>query len=134
MATQPGPINLHYGWPASADLSAKQFYFVEVTTGEITVCNAAGDYAVGVLANKPTAQGQMGDVVMFGPTKVIAGGAITAGALVTTDGNGKAVSVSPTGGAGDVNKAILGRAMTDSGGDGEIIGVWVNCINPGPAH
>lgn len=132
MATQPGPINFSYGWPASADLSASQYKFVELTTGELTVCNAAGDFAVGVLVNKPTAQGQTGDVIVLGPSKVVAGAAITAGALVTTDNAGRAVTVAPTGG-GQADSAILGRAMSDASQAGDIIGVWVNCINPGPA-
>jgi hypothetical protein len=133
MATQPGPINVSYGWPASGDLSSAQYKFVELTTGQLTVCNAAGDFALGVLTNKPAAAGRSGNVVIFGPTKVKCGGAVTAGDLVTTDNAGLAVTVNPIGGAGDVNKAILGRAMSTSSGTGEVISVWVNCINPGPA-
>ena len=60
MAIQPGPINFVYTLPASADLSTKQFLFVEVTTGELTVCNAAGDFACGVLQDKPDAAGKPG--------------------------------------------------------------------------
>lgn len=133
MATQPGPINFSYGWPAAGDLSAKQYLFMEVTTGAVDAANAAGDFAVGVLTNKPAAAGREANVVMLGPTKVVAGAAITAGALVTTTAAGKAITVSPNGGGADAGKAILGRAMVDAAADGDIIGIWVNCINPGVA-
>lgn len=133
MATQPGPINMHVGLPASADLSTKQWYFGEVTTGKVTVCNAAGDYAIGVIQNKVAAADREVDLVIFGPTKIVAGAAITAGDLITTDANGKAVTVAPAAGGADANKAILGRAMEDATGDGMVLSAWVNCINPAPA-
>lgn len=132
MATQPGPISFHVGIPASADLSSYQYYFCEITTGALTVCNAAGDFAVGVLQNKPTAAGREADVVIFGPTKLVAGEAITAGNLITTSNAGKAMVCTPIG-AVEANSAILGRALEDASGDGAIFGAWVNCINPGPA-
>jgi hypothetical protein len=132
MAIQPGPIKFVYSLPASADLSAYQFRFVEVTTGELTLCDAAGDFAVGVLQDKPDAAGKQGEFVYFGPTKMVAGEAISVGDLLTTDDEGRAVVCTPIG-AVEANSAILGRAMTAAGTAGDRFGALVNCVNPGPA-
>lgn len=79
--------------PASADLSTKQYLFVELAnTGKVSVCNAAGEAAIGVLQDKPAADGRIGQVAVGGISKVFAGsGGIDEGDLVTTDAAGKAI-------------------------------------------
>src|SRR5690606_17016358 len=79
---------------AGADLTGKENLFVELT-GEYTVgvCNAATDVPIGVLTDYyRAAQGQSVTVAIGGTVRVKAGGAISAGAWVGTDGNGKAVA------------------------------------------
>jgi hypothetical protein len=100
---------------AGADLSAAQYLFVEQSTaGTITVCNGAGEYALGVLQNDPTS-GQAGTVAVSGVTKVVAGGTVAIGAKVTTTAAGKALTAT-------TGQQILGEAM--SGGDAdEVISV-----------
>lgn len=133
MAVQPGPITFVISWPASADLSTKQYLFVELDgSQQLQVCNAAGDFAFGVLQDKPSAQARVGEVVIMGPTKVVAGEAITKGSLITVDNVGRAVVCTPIG-AVEADSAILGRALETAGAAGNIIGAWVNCVNPGPA-
>jgi hypothetical protein len=83
--------NVH-SLPAAADLSAKQFYAVKVNSSGQAALAAAGEFAIGILQNKPTA-GQAATIVTVGPvSKAVAGGSITAGALVAADANGKLVA------------------------------------------
>ncbi len=99
---------------AAADLSAKQFYFVEMTT---TGANLAGDgaLALGVLQNKPTA-GQACEIETASVSKVVAGAAIALGANVSSDSAGKA-KTSATG------NYIQGEALIAALADGDIISV-----------
>lgn len=91
MAFDVSPVCLSL--PASADLSTKQYYLVEIAnTGKVSVCNAAGEMALGVLQDKPAADGRVGQVAVAGVTKVVAGsGGIDEGDLVTTDAGGKCI-------------------------------------------
>lgn len=121
------------GWEASADLSAVRFRFVELDgSQQLQQCNAAGDFAFGVLQDKPTAAGRVGEVVLFGGTKLVAGEAITKGDLLTCDNAGRATVCTPIG-AVEANSAILGRALESAGAANDIFSGFVNCINPGPA-
>ncbi len=99
------------GVPASADLSASQFCFVVVNAnGQLALPSAGGD-AEGILQDKPNAAGQAAEV---GVSKVVVGtGGVTAGDLLATDANGKAVT------AATGNK-ILGRALA-TGAAGTLI-------------
>lgn len=73
-------------------LAAKQFYLVKQhTDGTLIIAAAATDKIVGPLMNKP-AVGQAALVQLHGTAKIIAGGTITVGAWVTSDGSGKAVA------------------------------------------
>lgn len=77
---------------ASADLSAKQYYIVKVdSNGEVALA-AAGEAAIGVLYDKPTARGQVCQVAPLVPgakLKAITAAVIAPGALVASDANGK---------------------------------------------
>jgi hypothetical protein len=102
------------GVPASADLSASQFCFVVVNAnGQLALPSAGGD-AEGILQDKPNAAGQAAEVGILGVSKVVVGtGGVTAGDLLATDANGKAVT------AATGNK-ILGRALA-TGAAGTLI-------------
>lgn len=80
-------------WKAENDLSAKQFYFVELgaAAGEVDLCDGATDLVLGVLQNKPEA-GEAAEVMVYGVAKVTAGGTISRGNRVGTDSAGKAVA------------------------------------------
>jgi hypothetical protein len=82
--------------PASADLSASQFCFMKLSTGKLAVATSkTADIIVGVLQDKPAAADRVGTVTTFGITKIKIGtGPLTAGAVVSTDGAGKAIAVS----------------------------------------
>jgi hypothetical protein len=100
--------------PASTDLSASQFCFVAVnSSGQLVLPSAGGD-AEGILQDKPNAAGVAGEVGILGVSKLVVGtGGVTAGDLLATDVNGKAVT------AATGNK-ILGRALA-TGAAGVII-------------
>lgn len=99
---------------AAADLSAKQFYFVEETAAKtVNACNAITDIAVGVLQNKPT-QGQAASVAIDGTTKVVAGAAIAVGAKVAPMATGKAQTAAST-------QFPRGVALEAAAADGDLI-------------
>lgn len=106
---------------AGADLTGKENLFVELT-GEHTVdvCNADTDVPIGVLTDYyRAAQGQSVTVAIGGTVRVKAGGAISAGAWVGTDGNGKAVAKAAD---GDV---VRGIALEAASADGDVIEVFL---------
>src|ERR1041385_2745688 len=114
-----GAIQSIPGVKASADLSAKQFYIMKMSgVGTVTVCAATTDKPCGVLQDAP-ASGAPANVAFDGVSKVLAGGTITAGDTVGTDGNGKAATyVEGT----DTTKYRLGVAL-QSGVSGDYIAV-----------
>lgn len=100
---------------AGADLSAKQFFFVTMSSdGQV---DPAGDgaNAIGVLLNDPSAAGRAAEVCIGGLTRVSAGGTIAAGAAVASDAAGEAVTAA-------TDDVILGTAVT-GGADGEVISI-----------
>lgn len=103
--------------PASADLSASQHHFVEVdANGELTISNSAGESVFGVLQNDPDAQGVAGSVMKDGVSKVVAGAAVAAGALVQTNASGRAITAASA-------DFVVGRAIDAVGADGEVVSV-----------
>lgn len=102
---------------ASADLSAFQHHFVEVdSNGQLTISNSAGESVFGVLQNDPDAEGVAGSVMKTGVSKVVAGAAIAAGALVQTNASGRAITAA----SGDF---VVGRTIDAVGADGEVVSV-----------
>lgn len=102
---------------AGADLSTKQFCFVNLTQSSgvtdtpngvavATIPASAGGHAAGVLLNKPTA-GEAATVQIGGIAKVIAAGAINAGGPVQTNTDGHALAAV----SGDY---VIGIAMEDA--------------------
>ena len=95
MATQGNEIRQTF--VAGADLSARQYTLVTcngiTADGEnrTVVTPAAGAKADGVLINNP-GNTRAATVVVFGRTKVKAGGAIPAGAEVQTNANGQVIA------------------------------------------
>ena len=79
------------GVVAAADLSAKQHTFVLIdTNGKVAANTVSGGPVVGVLQDKPNADGKAASVGVAGVTKLVAGGTVASGAKVMshTDGTG----------------------------------------------
>lgn len=101
---------------AGADLSAKQYRFVEIAAdGQVDAVSSAGGNAIGVLQNDPSAAGRAATIAVAGIVKVVAGGTVAAGARVQADAAGDAITAA----TGDY---VLGTALT-GGADGELIEV-----------
>lgn len=117
---------------AGSDLSTHQHKFVLVnSSGQVALAGAGGP-AIGVLQNKPSAQGHSASVRVLGVSKVVAGAAVTRGDQVASDANGKAATASQantrtddTGVVSDplIGSNVLGIALETAAADGDIISV-----------
>lgn len=107
--------------PASADLSASQFCFVAMSATGIAVAGA-GDYALGVLQDKPDALGRAGAVMVNGVSKVRIGSAVAVNDIVASDAAGKAVPGTTTADEG------MGIALEAATNADEIIAVLIHPI------
>lgn len=118
--------------PAGADLSTKQFRAVKVNSSAQAVVAGAGEFAIGILQNKPAA-GQAATITYSGVSKAILGGSVTAGATVASDGNGAFVdateartNTSDAGASADplIGSNIMGVALA-GGVTGDIVPVLI---------
>jgi hypothetical protein len=116
MASQ-NPLDRPGGLTAAADLSSAQYLFVK-PSGEygVDVCSVAGEFAIGVLQNKPVSGGAA-TVECTGVTKLVAGEALAAGDLVGTDANGKGKVVEATATGADVGEWAFGVCLEPAGAD-----------------
>ena len=114
------------GLKASADLSAKQYYFVKLSgAGTVDVCSGATDKPIGVLQNAP-ASGDAAAVCGLGVTKISADAAISAGALIGTSGDGQADAKTP---GTDTTEYIVGQVIEASGAAAGLLTATVNCFS-----
>ena len=94
------------GLTVVGDLSAKQYHFVKLSTDTANVViavSATTDALGGVLQNAPDASGEAAKVAGAGVTTLVAGtSTITAGAALSADSQGRAI----TGGAITGAKAL----------------------------
>jgi hypothetical protein len=128
-----GNVNHHVvSLPAGADLTTKQFLAIKVNSSAQAVVAGAGEFAIGILQNKP-ASGQAATVAYGGISKALAGGNVTAGMTVAADSTGKlvnaaeaVVNTSDAGAASDavVASNVIGVALA-SGVSGDVIPVLV---------
>ena len=112
---------LSFPLPAGEDFrpatNKGQFRFVDVSnTGKAVMPSAANKQVIGVRQNRPNAN-EATTVVHNGISFVEAGGAITAGDLVATDGTGRAVAAS------GATTIVLGRALESASAAGIQIAV-----------
>lgn len=119
-----GTAVLDWSFEAAADLSAKQYYFVKISSaGKVDVCSAVTDVPIGVLQNKP-ASGQMASVRIIGITKISSDEALTAGNAIGTSADGQAqIVVVGT----ETTVYLAGRALSTTGGANEIGTALINC-------
>lgn len=105
---------------AGADLSSDQYKFVKQTTAaEPTVekCDTDGEFAIGVLQNKPTS-GQAAEVACYGRTKVVvaSGETIAPGDFVGTNNAGFATKVDATATGADLGDYMIGKCYEGATG------------------
>lgn len=118
------------GLTASADLSAKQYYFVKISgDNTVTVCAAATDIPVGVLQNAPD-DGEAAEVLAVGVTKISGDEDLAAGNLIGTSGDGQAQAIV----AGtDTTVYTVGQVLQGNGAASGIATALINCASPARA-
>lgn len=126
MAWEQGP-QIIISVPAAADLSTKQYYFVEWSSGKAAVCNAATDVPMGVLQNKPNAADKPAEVLLMGISKINSDAALSIGDLIGTSADGQADAKTP---GTDTTEYVVGRMITATSGAGGIGTAAINCLNP----
>lgn len=111
---------LPFSWSAGADLSAKQYYAVQLTTTETITVADATVRCIGILQNDPTS-GQAASVCLLGISKAVTDGttAIAAMDALAPDANGKLVKTTTD------NDETVAVALAPSTADGTIIPVLV---------
>lgn len=113
------------GLTASADLSAKQYFFVKMSGEQtVTVCSAATDLPIGVLQNAP-GSAAAAEVCALGITKVIGSADLNYGDKIGTGSGGHAVSES----AGTVNY-IVGQVIRGNSAASGYLTAVIDCIAP----
>jgi len=104
---------------AGEDLSSAQYLIMQLSDeNTVTKATASNQTLIGVLQNDPES-GEPAAVAFSGVSKVIAGGAISAGDYVTADANGKAVASS----GAIYDERTIGIALEDASGADEVIPV-----------
>lgn len=98
---------LNKNYLAEAAISPYRIVKPGTSDGNILQGAAATDFLVGVCESVGPALGERCDVVKSGIADVEFGGAVTRGAAVTSDANGKAVAAAPAAGS---NVRIIGFA------------------------
>lgn len=112
------------GTPGAASPNGgKQYYFVKVTGAHtVGLANASDKTIIGVTQNKPQYTGNATTVAIRGVSKVTAAGAISAGAYVYCDANGKATATAGT-------SMICGVALSATANAGELVSVLLTLQN-----
>lgn len=125
------------GIHATGDLSALQYQAVYLTedfgVAGITNSNVAAfaQSGIGILQDDPNADGAPASVAILGICRAKAGGAITQGAYLTLDNDGKVVAGALEADLASADRAVIGRALGDAA-SGDIFTIAVNFITPLP--
>lgn len=110
--------NLVATFEAGEDLSAKQFFGVKMATDKaIDLCDAATDFPLGILLNKPST-GEAAEILLNGVGKAKVGGTVQPGDLLGPDTDGMLIKVTAD------TKTYCAMALAD-GEDGDIVDVRV---------
>lgn len=96
---------------AAADLSTRQYRFVQIDSDGRAALSGTAGRPDGVLQDKPSAAGQACAMAISGVSKVVAGAAIDEGVEVTSDSQGRAVAA----GTGDEVAGVTFGAATGAG-------------------
>lgn len=111
------------GLKASADLSAKQHYWVKISgPGTVDVCSAVTDLPCGILQNNPVA-GREATVAMFGLSKAVGAAALTAGAIIGTAADGRTAAKVP---GTNTTHFVCGQVIEGTGAANELATVMIS--------
>ena len=126
MAWEEGQgLDSDLSFKAAADLRTNQYNFVKLdANGNVVLCSAAGEKAIGVLQNKPNT-GETAVVRVLGLSKLVASAAIAAGDFVATTAAGLGKTALRLVQASGNASNVLGMALRAAAGAGVIIAVDV---------
>ena len=112
---------------AGEDLSAAQFHFVKLSANNtVVLCAGVTDIPAGVLQNKPSAAGQVAEVMLWGVSKLRVGAvALTYGLAVGTNATGEAVTEL----VAETTHYNVGRVLEGAAAGG-LCSAMINCQNP----
>lgn len=96
-------------------LGATKYVFMMATAANAAnlATNATSSTLLGVLQNDPLVGGAM-TIAYAGLSKVVAGGALTAGNIITTNSSGRAAAVAS-------GQMAAGRVLETAGADGDVV-------------
>jgi hypothetical protein len=110
---------------ASADLSAKQYYFVKLSSEtQVTVCGAVTDKPIGVLQNNPES-GEQAIVRCLGVSKVSADATLASGDVIGTSADGQAQPITL---GTETTVHVCGQAI-GAGASGTLQTAFINVTN-----
>jgi len=110
---------------AAADLSSSQFYFVKLASATtVNVCSAITDVPIGILQNTPES-GETATIAIFGITKAVADGTLTAGRWIGTSADSQASGITP---GSDTTVYVMGQAI-QAASAGETFTMFLNPTN-----
>ncbi len=113
---------------AGADLSTHQFKFVQFElkagAGKVVLAATAGQRVLGVLQDKPTADGQACVVAGSGISKVVAGGPMLPGEYLATSNAGLAVTTATTA------SQRVGMALEQATASGQVVAALIRNFGP----
>jgi hypothetical protein len=115
-------VLLRISGPAASDLSAKQFYALQLVSGtdfSFNLATAATQKPGGILQNKPTA-GLAVDAAITGLIKYLAGGTIHVGDRLTATSTGKLIATTTD------KDGLWGMAVTEAV-DGDVATMLAPC-------
>lgn len=114
---------LQMSFKAAEDMSSFQFHYVTLSDGDtVKLLDAATDVPIGILQNKPSAAGQVADVMIMGISKCKANAAISVGTLVKAEFVG--VADCGKADAADTDKdAVAGLVVYPSGAEDDLCSV-----------
>lgn len=105
---------------AAADLSDWQFRFVKLdANGQVAKITANTDIPLGVLQDKPAAQGRAANVMLDGRSKIVGGANLAKGDTVGTDATGRAIAKS--------SASSCGIIVTDNSVAGGLCSMEFDC-------
>ncbi len=95
------------------------------TANSIVHCTSHRDRGRGILQNNPVL-GDAAAVMVYGESKVIAGGVLTPGDEFGTDANGRAVKKNPTSTGADYGDYVIGEVIEGAAAAGDYATVLLN--------
>ncbi len=115
-----GPQNMVPGFTASSaynTLGATKYIVVQATGARTAMqcINPTSTAVLGVMQNNPKL-GEAMSIAYMGPSKIVAGGAVAANAIITSNASGRATAAT----SGDI---AIGRCLEAATTDGDVVSV-----------